>query len=52
VRHAVCVISCLQLDVALYAPTPPRKARQKRRPRKKGKGLPMLEEVLLDSTPH
>jgi hypothetical protein len=51
VRRAVCVISCLRLDAVLYAPAPPHKARQNGRPWKKGEWLPMLEEVLPDSTP-
>ena len=37
VRHAVCVITRLRLDAALYEPAPPRQARQNGRPRKKGR---------------
>jgi DDE superfamily endonuclease len=42
VRHAVCVITRLRLDAALYEPAPPRKPRQNGRPRKKGPRLPTL----------
>jgi DDE family transposase len=52
VRHAGCVITRLRLDAALYEPAPPRKPRQNGRPRKKGKRLPTLEKVLIDSTTH
>jgi DDE superfamily endonuclease len=50
VRHAVCVITRLRLDAALYEPAPPRQPRQNGRPRKKGRRLPTLEKVLTDST--
>jgi hypothetical protein len=50
VRHAVCVITRLRLDAALYEPAPPRQPRQNGRPRKKGKRLPTLEKVLTAST--
>jgi hypothetical protein len=52
VCHAMCVITLVRLDVALYAPAPPRKPRQNGRPRKKGKRLPTLEKVLTDSMTH
>jgi hypothetical protein len=50
VRHAVCVITRLRLDAALYEPAPPRKPRQNGRPRKKGQRLPTLEQVLTDAS--
>lgn len=50
VRHAVCVITRLRLDAALYEPAPPRKPKQNGRPRKKGKRLPTLEKILTDAT--
>ena len=49
VRHAVCVITRVQLDAALYEPAPPREPRQNGRPRKKGRRLPTLEKVLTDA---
>jgi hypothetical protein len=52
VRHAVCVMTRLRLDAALYAPAPPRQPRQNGRPRKQGKRLPTLEKVLTDSMTH
>jgi DDE family transposase len=52
VRHAVCVITRLRLDAALYEPAPPRQPRQNGRPRKKGTRLPTLEKVLTDSMTH
>jgi DDE superfamily endonuclease len=45
VREAVCVITRLRLDAALYQPAPPRKPRQNGRPRKKGARLPTLAQV-------
>jgi hypothetical protein len=48
VRQAVCVITRLRLDAALYEPAPPRQPRQNGRPRKKGARLPMLAQVLTD----
>ena len=50
VRHAVCVITRLRLDAALYEPAPPRQPRQNGRPRKKGQRLPTLEWVLTDAS--
>jgi hypothetical protein len=45
-RPAVCFITRLRLDAALYEPAPPRKPRQVGRPRVKGKRLPQLKQVL------
>lgn len=45
VREAVCVITRLRLDAALYQPAPPRQPRQNGRPRKKGARLPTLAPV-------
>lgn len=50
VRDAVCVITRLRLDAALYEAAPPRKPRQNGRPRKKGQRLPTLEQVLSDAS--
>jgi DDE superfamily endonuclease len=50
VRDAVCVITRLRLDAALYEAAPPRKPRQNGRPRKKGPRLPTLEQVLADGS--
>jgi hypothetical protein len=44
----VCLITRLRLDGALYQPAPPRQAGQKGRPRRKGKRLPTLAQVLAD----
>lgn len=46
--NPICVITRLRLDAGLYCPAPPRKDRQKGRPRKKGARLPTLEQVLAD----
>jgi hypothetical protein len=43
--HPVCMITRFRLDAALYAPAPPPTGK-KGRPRKKGKRLPTLEQVL------
>jgi DDE superfamily endonuclease len=52
VRKAMCVITRLRLDAALYEPAPPRKPKQNGRPRKKGARLPTLAQVMADaSTP-
>jgi DDE superfamily endonuclease len=50
VRQVACVITRLRLDAALYDPAPPRQPRQNGRPRKKGKRLPTLAQVLADET--
>lgn len=50
VRHAVCVITRLRLDAALYEAAPPRKPRQNGRPRKQGQRLPTLAQVLADAS--
>lgn len=49
VREHVTVVTRLRLDAALYEPAPPRKPGQVGRPRKKGKRLPTLKEVLSDA---
>jgi hypothetical protein len=49
VRHAVCVITRLRLDAALYEPAPPRQPKQNGRPRLKGERLPTLEKLLTTS---
>ena len=41
----ICMIVRFRLDAALYEPAPERNAKQKGRPRKKGKRLPTLEQV-------
>ncbi len=48
VRHSVTLITRLRLDAALYEPAPPRAPGTMGRPRKKGKRLPNLSEVLTD----
>jgi hypothetical protein len=48
VREEVCLITRLCLDAALYEPAPARKRGQHGRPRKKGKRLPALSQVLAD----
>jgi hypothetical protein len=50
VPPAVCVITRLRLDAALYEPAPPRMPKQNGRPRKKGMRLPTLEKILTSST--
>jgi hypothetical protein len=50
VRQVVCVITRLRLDAALYDPAPPHQPRQNGRPRKQGKRLPTLAQVLADET--
>lgn len=46
VCHLACVITRLRLDAALYAPAPKRAPGTNGRPRKKGKRLPTLRDVL------
>jgi hypothetical protein len=48
VREEVCLITRLRLDAALYEPAPARRRGQNGRPRKKGKRLPTLSQVLAD----
>ncbi len=48
VRRHVTAITRLRLDAALYEPAPPRRPGTLGRPRKKGKRLPPLEQVLQD----
>ena len=50
--HPITLIARFRLDAALYAPAPKRKPRQMGRPRKKGKRLPTLEQVLKDTRTH
>jgi hypothetical protein len=47
--HPITLIARFRLDAALYAPAPKRKPGQNGRPRKKGKRLPTLEQVLEDA---
>jgi hypothetical protein len=47
--NPITLIARFRLDAALYEPAPKRKAGQMGRPRKKGKRLPILEEVLRDA---
>ncbi len=44
----VTVVTRLRLDAALYEPAPPRKPKQKGRPRVKGKRLPTLQQRIAD----
>lgn len=46
--NPITFITRLRLDAALYEPAPPRKPRQKGRPRKKGERLPNLSVVAED----
>ena len=46
VRHHVCVITRLRLDVVLYKPAPPRRKGQRGRTPLKGRRLPTLRAVL------
>jgi hypothetical protein len=50
VRQIACVITRLRLDAALYTPVPARLPKQNGRPRKKGKRLPTLSQLLADAT--
>jgi len=47
--HPITLIARFRLDAALYAPAPKRKPGKKGRPRKKGKRLPTLVQVLQDA---
>jgi len=47
--HPITLIARFRLDAALYAPAPKCRSRRKGRPRKKGKRLPTLEQVLKDA---
>jgi hypothetical protein len=47
----ISMITRLRLDAALYDPAPPRLQGRIGRPRLKGKRLPTLQQVLLDTTP-
>jgi DDE superfamily endonuclease len=49
-KNPVTVVTRLRLDAALYEPAPPRKPKQNGRPRKKGKRLPTLQQVLDNPT--
>ena len=49
VRAYATMVTRLRLDAALYEPAPPRRPGQMGRPRKKGKRLPTLNQVLTDS---
>ena len=48
--HGVIGVTRLRLDAALYEPAPPRPPGAKGRPRKKGKRLPSLAQVLADES--
>jgi len=52
IRHGVISVTRLRLDAALYEPAPPRQPGTKGRPRKKGKRLPSLAQVLTDASTH
>jgi hypothetical protein len=47
--NPIALIARFRLDAALYEPAPKRRAGQNGRPRKKGRRLPTLEQVLNDS---
>ena len=47
-KQPITMITRLRLDAALYEPAPERKPGQNGRPRKKGKRLPTLGQVLRD----
>ncbi|MBV8867253.1 MAG: transposase [Acidobacteriaceae bacterium] len=49
-RHHTMAITRLRLDAALYEPPPARQAKKHGRPRKKGKRLPRLDQVLQKAT--
>ena len=46
VRAQVAVVTRLRLDAALYEPAPERRVKQTGRPRKKGRRLPPLQQVV------
>src|SRR5262245_20822113 len=46
VRAQVAVVTRLRLDAALYEPAPARRAKQTGRPRKKGRRLPTLQQMV------
>jgi DDE superfamily endonuclease len=46
VRAQVSVVTRLRLDAALYEPAPARRSQQTGRPRKKGRRLPTLQQVV------
>jgi hypothetical protein len=50
IRQGVIGVTRLRLDAALYEPAPPRQPGAKGRPRKKGKRLPSLAQVLSDAS--
>jgi hypothetical protein len=49
-RRPVAVVNRLRLDAALYEPAPPRRPRQRGRPRLKGARLPTLAALAADPT--
>jgi len=49
-KNPVTVVTRLRLDAALSQPAPPRAPKQNGRPRKKGKRLPTLQQVLHNPT--
>jgi hypothetical protein len=49
-QRGVVAITRLRLDAALYEPPPARQAKKHGRPRKKGKRLPRLDQVLQKAT--
>jgi DDE superfamily endonuclease len=52
IRHGVISVTRLRLDAALYEPAPRRQPGTQGRPRKKGKRLPSLAQVLTDASTH
>jgi DDE superfamily endonuclease len=48
VRRHVCFVTRLRLDASLFEPAPERSPGQRGRPRKKGRKLPKLADVLAD----
>ncbi len=49
IRTKVCMITRLRLDAALYEETPPKGKGKSGRPRKKGKRLPTLQQMLQEA---